>query len=167
MPGLLLRLLLLTAAGLLLLAVLPASWPRPDLVVLFLAPTSLACGRSAGAWYGLGGGFLLGLLGTGNPGVLAGVYGLTGLVLGILGEEGEPPGVFMHLLAVLSGTALVGLGLGVLSMRFPALGGPEGAILKLWFPRVLAVNAVLVWPALRVFRRLAGPRAFRSRGLVP
>lgn len=165
MPGLLVRLLLLTSAGLVVQAALPASWPRPDLVVILMAPTSLACGRMAGAWFGVGGGLLLGVLGTGNPGILAGVYGLTGLFLGILGEEGEPPGLFMHLLAVLSGTSLVALGLGALATQLPSLGTPEGPMLKLWLPRVLLVNAVLVWPARAVFQRLAGRRAFHGRGL--
>jgi len=164
MPGLLLRLFLLTSAALVVLAVLPTSWPRPDLIVLLMAPTSLACGRTAGAWFGVGGGILLGVLGTGNPGILAGVYGMTGLILGILGEEGEPPGLFMHLLAVLSGTTLVALGLGGLATQFPGLGTPEGAILKLWLPRVLVVNAILVWPVRAVFQRIAGGRAFQGRG---
>ena len=133
MPGLLFRLFLLTSAGLVVQAALPASWPRPDLVVILMAPTSLACGRMAGAWFGVGGGLLLGVLGTGNPGILAGVYGLTGLFLGILGEEGEPPGLFMHLLAVLSGTTLVALG-WCPGRPVPSLGTPEGTILKLWLP---------------------------------
>ncbi len=165
MPGLLLRLFLLTSAGLVALAALPASWPRPDLVVLLMAPTSLARGRMAGAWYGVGGGILLGVLGTGNPGILAGVYGLTGLILGILGEEGEPPGLFMHLLAVLSGTSLVALALGGIATQFPNFGTPEGSVLKLWLPRVLVVNAVLAWPARAVFHRVAGSRSFQGRGL--
>jgi hypothetical protein len=166
MPVLLFRLFLLTFAGLLLLSALPASWPRPDLVILFMAPTSLTCRRMAGAWFGVGGGILLGVLGTGNPGILAGVYGLTGLLLGVLGEEGDPPGLFMHLLAVLSGTTLVALGLGALAAQFPSLGTPEGTVLKLWLPRVLLVNGLLVWPALALFQRLAGRRAFQGRGVV-
>lgn len=161
MVGPLTRLLLLTSAALVVLAPLPCAVPRPDVVLLLLAPTAMRGGRVAGAWYGFGGGALLGLLGTGNPGLFAGVYGLVGLALGLLGEEGGSDGVFMQCLALVIGTVLVGLALAALG----GLGAPEVAVLKSWLPGVLVANLVLAWPTRVVFRWTVGERAFRSRGL--
>ncbi len=157
----LIRLYLSTALALVLLAPLPCSVPRPDVVLLLLAPTALRGGRVAGAWFGFGGGLLLGLVGTGNPGVLAGVYGLVGLTLGLLGEEGGGGGFFMQGLALVIGTVLVGLALALLG----GLGAPEVAVLRNWLPRALVVNLVLAWPA-RVLSLWALPeRSFHWRGL--
>ncbi len=154
------RLLVLTALALLALASLPGSLPRPDLVLLLLAPTALRGGRLAGAWFGFGGGLLSGVLGTGNPGVLAAVYGLVGLALGLLGEEGGGEGFFMQCLTLVIGTVLVGLALALLG----GLGAPEAAILRDWLPRVLAVNLVLAWPARLIAYRAFPEGSFQSRG---
>ena len=165
MAGPLTRLLFLTALGLALLAPMPCAVPRPDLVMLLLAPLSVRGGRAAGAWYGFGGGLLLGLLGAGNPGLLAGAYGLAGLVMGLLGEEGGTHGVFMQLLALIIGTVTVGLELAAVGTLAPNLGGPGVSTMREWLPQALLVNLLLAWPARGLFQAVVGERAFKSRGL--
>lgn len=165
MAGPLARLLALTAAALFLLAAMPAALPRPDVVMLLLAPTALRGGRQAGAWYGFCGGLVLGLVGPGSPGLFAGVYGLAGLLLGSLGEEGGTDSMFMQFLAIVIGTVTVGLLLAAAGSAAPGLGGPSVPVLRGWLPATLAANLLVAWPARGLFRLAAGQRAFRRWGL--
>lgn len=165
MAGPLARLWILTLGLLVGASLLPAPWPRPDLVLLLLVPTALRGGRVAGAWYGFGAGLLLGLVGPGASGLFAGVYGLAGVLLGALGEEEGTEGLFMHVLALAIGTVLVGLFLAAASGAAPHLGAPAVPILRDWLPRTLAMNLLLLGPARVLGRLVAGERAFRRRVL--
>lgn len=158
----LVRLWAATAVAVFLLATLPAGIPRPDVVLLLLAPTAMRGGRNAAAWYGFGGGLLLGLLGPGPAGLFAAVYGITGVVLSILSEEGA----FMELLAVAVGTVMVGLLLAAAAgAPLLAPGAPLVPVLRAWLPSTFAANLLLALPARWLFTRVAGERAFRQRGL--
>lgn len=157
----LLRLLAVTAVAVVVLAVLPPDVPRPDVVLLLLAPTAMRGGRAAAAWYGFGGGLLLGVLGSGPAGLFAAVYGITGALLSVLSEEG----IFMELLAVAVGTVMVGLLLAAASAAPLGLGAPSVPVLQVWLPRTFAMNLLLALPARGLFGLAAGERAFRRRGL--
>lgn len=159
MVGPLLRLLAVTAVALVLLAVLPPTVPRPDVVLLLLAPTAMRGGLGAAAWYGFGGGLLLGALGSGPAGLFAACYGITGAMLSVLREES----VFMELLAVAVGTVVVGL---LLAGAAPlGLGGPSVSVLQGWLPQTFGMNLLLALPARGLFAMAAGQRAFRPQGL--
>lgn len=157
----LLRLLLVTALALLVLAVLPPDVPRPDVVLLLLAPTAMRGGLGAAAWYGFGGGLLLGVLGPGPAGLFAAAYGITGAILSVLREESA----FMELLAVAVGTVVVGLLLAAAGASPFELGGPSVPALQEWLPRTFMMNMLLALPARGLFAVVAGERAFRTRRL--
>lgn len=146
--------LLMVALG--LLSLLPAGWPRCDPVLLVIVPVALRRGCAEAGAVGFLGGVVAWLW---SPGWMAQstlVYGLTGALLGAIGEDPLEQGPWLPLLLTTAGTVAVGLGA-------VALGGPDPVRVQQWLPGALVANLLLTPAALWLDARLDGGRRLTLR----
>lgn len=145
----------ITVGLLLFETTIPNISSHPDLISLLMVPWTMRSGRFYGGTFGFGAGLLLGVMGSGQAGLFAILYGTIGYLLGIWGER-EHPSLFMEMLGIIFSTVTVFISLSFIANILPWIASPSALTMRNWLIVSLVVDIVAIWPFRYLVLNISG-----------